>query len=166
MNIRSKKMKSGEYRHGLVTAQIEMDLPFQIRALRLARKWTQPELAARAGMKQSRISAMETPGGAHFTLETLRRLAEAFDVALVVRFAPFSELLNWNERFSPDHFEVPSFDGEVRASTTPDPEPLPVAAGPKSIVSALRGLENRRGALPSPVWMVPAERQTLGQLPY
>ena len=52
---------------------------------------------------------MEKPGGAHFTLETLKRLAEAFDVALVVRFAPFSELLDWSRNFNPESFQVANF---------------------------------------------------------
>ena len=106
-------MRDREYRHGMVNAQIEIDLPFQIRALRKQRGWTQPELAARTGMKQPRISNMEKPGVTRFSLETLRRLAEAFDVALVVRFAPFSELLNWSRGFSPDEFAVPSFEDEI-----------------------------------------------------
>jgi transcriptional regulator with XRE-family HTH domain len=107
-------MKDKGYRHGMVNAQIEIDLPFQIRALRKQRGWTQPELAAKTGMKQPRISNVEKPGVTHFSLETLRRLAEAFDVALVVRFAPFSELLNWSRSFSPDEFAVPNFEDEIK----------------------------------------------------
>jgi len=72
----------------------------------------QADLAQKTGMLQPRISAMESPGGAKFTLETLRRVASAFDVALVVRFAPFSELLRWSERFEPDEFAVPSFEDD------------------------------------------------------
>ena len=89
---KSAEMKDKEYRHGLVNAQIEVDLPLQIRALRKQHVGTQPDMAKLTGMKQPRISAMEKPGEVHFTLETLRRLAEAFDCALIVRFAPFSEL--------------------------------------------------------------------------
>lgn len=106
-------MKDKAYRHGMVNAQIEVDLPLQIRALRKQRGWTQPKLATEAEMKQPRISNMERPGGVHFTLETLRRLAEAFDVAFIVRFAPFSELLRWSHDFSPDAFVVPSFNDEL-----------------------------------------------------
>jgi transcriptional regulator with XRE-family HTH domain len=109
-----EEMEEQAYRSGLVAAQIEIDLPLQIRALRKERGWTQPELAARTEMKQPRISAMEKPGGAHFTIETLRRLADAFDVALVVRFAPFSELVDWSEGFDPDNFAVPTFDQEIK----------------------------------------------------
>ena len=108
----NEEMLDKEYRHGLVGAQFDIDLPLQLRALRKERGWTQPELAIKAEMKQPRISAMERPGGANFTLETLRRLAKAFDVALIVRFAPFSELLRWSERFDPDNFTVPSFPND------------------------------------------------------
>lgn len=114
MNI--ENMKNKAYRHGMVNAQIEIDLPLQIRALRKQRVWTQPQLAAEAEMKQPRISAMEKPGAVHFTLETLRRLAEAFDVALIVRFAPFSEFIDSSNSFRPDEFLVPTFDEEYRTS--------------------------------------------------
>jgi transcriptional regulator with XRE-family HTH domain len=116
-----REMKEKAYRHGLVNAQIEIDLPFQIRALRKQRGWTQPELALRAEMKQPRISAMEKPGRTNFSLETLKRLAEAFDVALIVRFASFGDLLSWSDTFLPDEFEVPSFDKEL-AQLEQEPE--------------------------------------------
>ncbi len=118
----SAEMMNKDYRHGLVNAQIEVDLPLQIRALRKQLVGTQPDLSNLTGMKQPRISAMEKPGGAHFTLETLRRLAEAFDVALIVRFAPFSELLDWSGRFNPDRFRVPSFAAEVEAAKQSEPK--------------------------------------------
>lgn len=110
------EMTGIEYRHGLIEAQIEIDLPLQIRALRKNRQWTQPELAAATGMKQPRISAMEKPGGANFTLETLKRLAKAFDVALVVHFGPFSELVDWSERFDPQGFSALSYCEEFEAN--------------------------------------------------
>jgi len=94
-------------------------LPLQIRALRKQFVGTQPELSRLTGMKQSRISNMEKPGKVHFSLETLQRLAEAFDVALIVRFAPFSELLDWSDRFNPESFQVPSFTEELDGSAAP-----------------------------------------------
>lgn len=121
-----EELNNKEYRHGLVNAQIEIDLPLQIRALRKQLVGTQPDLSKLTGMKQPRISAMEKPGGAHFTLETLRRLAEAFDVALIVRFAPFSDLLDWSGKFNPDTFRVPSFDQELKAEEI---KPVPQTEG-------------------------------------
>jgi transcriptional regulator with XRE-family HTH domain len=121
MNLsESAEIRNKEYRHGLINAQIEVDLPLQIRALRKQLVGTQPDLANLTGMKQSRISDMEKPGKVHFSLETLRRLAEAFDVALIVRFAPFSEFLDWSDRFSSDAFRVPSFPEELQSSAAPE----------------------------------------------
>lgn len=105
----SAEIRDKQYRHGLIAAQIEVDLPLQLKALRKERGWSQPEMERRTGMKQSRFPLMERPGGASFTLDTLRRLAEAFDVALIVRFAPFGEFLDWSKDFNPETFTVPSF---------------------------------------------------------
>lgn len=120
------KLHNSEYRKAFVASQINMGIPFQLRALLRDSRWTQQELAGRADMRQPRISAMLKPGGAKFTLETLRRLAEAFDVGLMVKFVPFSELAQWSYEFDPDGFHVASFDAEMgeiigsvaRATTT------------------------------------------------
>jgi len=108
------RLRNKEYRDAFVGSQINVGLPFQIRALREQRQWKQSQLAEKTGMLQPRISAIEAPGGAKFTIETLRRLASAFDVALVVRFAPFSELADQSEGFNPDTFQVPSFEDDLR----------------------------------------------------
>jgi hypothetical protein len=46
-------------------------------------------------MNQNAISRLERPDYGKATLTTLRRLAAAMDVALIVRFVPFSELVDW-----------------------------------------------------------------------
>jgi transcriptional regulator with XRE-family HTH domain len=109
-----KRLESKEHREAFVSATVDQTIPFQIRALRLAkeRNWTQEELAQRASMKQERISACENPNYGKFSLRTLKQLASAFDVALIVRFAPFSELTEWEVNMSPESLEVPSFDQE------------------------------------------------------
>lgn len=112
-NTMERLRKSKPNRAAFVASQINVGIPFQIRALRKRRNWDQKKLAREAGMLQPRISAMEKPGYGSLTIETLKRLADAFDVALVVRFAPFSDLLRWDDRFSPDDFNVPSFDSEL-----------------------------------------------------
>jgi transcriptional regulator with XRE-family HTH domain len=108
------KLQDKAYRDAFVGSQINIELPSQIRALREKRGWTQGQLAKKAGMVQPRISAIETPGKGKLNLETLRRLASALDVGLIVRFAPFSEMIEWVEQFSPDSFAVPSFDEDMR----------------------------------------------------
>lgn len=110
-----KELKDPEYRKEVVAAEMEMALPFQIRAIMKSRHWTQADLAAKTGMKQPRISALLKPGKVRPNIETLRRLAEAFDCALLVNFAPFSKLFEWQDSFDPDTFGVPSFTMELAA---------------------------------------------------
>ena len=109
-----KRLRSKGHRDAFVSAYVDKTIPFQIRALRLSedRNWTQKELASRTGMKQERISVCENPNYGRFSLQTLKQIASAFDVALVVRFAPFSELTEWELNLSPESLEVENFDKE------------------------------------------------------
>jgi transcriptional regulator with XRE-family HTH domain len=106
-----RKLRNPGYRKAFVESMIQIGIPFQLRAMMKKRGWTQTDLAQRAGMKQAVISRLIAAG--HMpNLRTLLRLAEAFDCALTVRFAPFGELAEWSDNFSPDTFAVPSFDQE------------------------------------------------------
>jgi transcriptional regulator with XRE-family HTH domain len=98
------------YRTAFVASQINIGIPFQIRALLKERGKTQEWLAEKAGMLQPRISGLMTPGKTRPNIETLRRIAKAFDCGLLVRFTPFSELVKWSEEFDPEAFNVPSFE--------------------------------------------------------
>jgi transcriptional regulator with XRE-family HTH domain len=110
----SEKLKDPEYRKAFVASQINIGIPFQIRGLLKSRpNWTQETLAQRTQMRQPRISALMTPGRTRPNIETLRRIAEAFDCGLMVRFAPFSELARWSEGFDPEVFDVSSFDNDT-----------------------------------------------------
>jgi transcriptional regulator with XRE-family HTH domain len=107
------KLRDPEYRKAFVASQINIGVPFQIRALLKSRPgWTQQTLAERASMLQPRISGLMAPGRVRPNIETLRRIAEAFDCGLVVRFAPFSEMVRWSENFDPENFSVPSFNDD------------------------------------------------------
>jgi transcriptional regulator with XRE-family HTH domain len=109
MNERSqlidKLEKNRASRESYTRSKISVNIPSQIRALRRRRKLTQQELAQEADMKQSRISAMERPG-TKLNIETLIRIAAAFRTGLVVRFAPFSDMLDWENSFSQDSFDA------------------------------------------------------------
>jgi transcriptional regulator with XRE-family HTH domain len=80
--------------------------------MRHDRDWTQNELGQRTGMAQETISQLESPSYGRFTLRTLKRLASAFDVALMVKFVPFSRLAGWETELSPEDLAVPSFDND------------------------------------------------------
>lgn len=104
-----RKLETKEYRDGYTQAQLSIEVPFQIRALRKARGWTQAQLAERCGIPQARISHIEQPGRDPLSLRTLYRLSAAFDVGLLVEFVPFSELIRREAAFDPKTFSVPSF---------------------------------------------------------
>ena len=74
-------------------------------------------LAERARMAQPRISEIETPGERRLNIETLLRIAAAFDVGLQVRFCPIGELICLSESFDPENFEVQSFEDEIARSS-------------------------------------------------
>jgi transcriptional regulator with XRE-family HTH domain len=108
-NQLAKNVSDKKYRETFVESHIRNGVAFQIRAMRDMRGWTQKELAKRADTKQEAISRLENPDYGRFTLETLRRLASVFDVALTVRFVPFSELIDRMSSLTPRDMEIPDF---------------------------------------------------------
>ena len=136
MNIRIKrlweKMKSIKYRRAFVTSHLSTTIAAQIQTMREERGWTQRELAKATGMKQSRISVLEDPSNTSLSVNTLRRIAEAFDVALDVRFVSFSSLLKWSVQASENKFSVCSFERDDCAmERTIAPSTLRVINGSK-----------------------------------
>ena len=107
-----EQLKDERYRDAFVSEHIDTGIPFQIRAIRKQRKWTQKELADNAGMLQERISVAENPNYAKFNLKTLKKIASAFGVALVVRFVPISELVEWELNLSSKSLEAIKFEDD------------------------------------------------------
>ena len=83
-------LKDKKYRDAYVEESVRVGIPFQIRTIRNGKKLKQEELGKLAGMKQEAICRLEDPNYGSFTLKTLNNIAAAFDVGLIVRFAPFS----------------------------------------------------------------------------
>jgi transcriptional regulator with XRE-family HTH domain len=102
-----------EMRRLLVDAQIRNGLPLQIRAMRESRGWTQKALAEKLGTTQNTISRLENPKDSKPSITTLKRIAEAFDVALLVKFTPFSEWVDSIGRMSRKSVAVPGYDEEI-----------------------------------------------------
>ncbi len=130
-----KRLRRGKAaREGFTNSHISKGIAFQIRAIRDRLNWSQEKLAEEAGMTQNAISRLESPEYGKPTLTTLKRLAAAFDVALIVRFVPFSELVDWvtstpriNKGISPNNLAAAPFAEEDRAGTF-DVAPIPVTA--------------------------------------
>jgi len=111
-----EKLKNKEYRKHFVGAQVRRLVTAQIKALRDRNRWTQEELGQRAGMKANAISRLENPDYGDFTINTLLRIAEAFDVALVVRFASHGEVVAWNRGITPSAYTPPDFSAYLQQS--------------------------------------------------
>lgn len=107
-----KKLSNIEYRRQFVSAQVRRTITSQMRKLRIQRNWDQAELGQQSGMKPHAISRLENPDYGNFTVNTLLRIANAFDVGLIVRFAPFSDLAKWNQSVTETDFTPPSFSDD------------------------------------------------------
>lgn len=106
----AEELRDREARHLYAEEFANSALALQIKTLRLQRNWTQQELAERAGLKQSQVSAMEQVDHDAWTLKTLRKLARAFDLALDVRFESFGWLLDDALSTSRETLERQSFE--------------------------------------------------------
>ena len=74
------------------------------------------------GTNQNAVYRLENPNYGKPTITTLRKVAAVFDVALVVRFVPFSQLVDWvsgtpfvDHGLTPSALSVPSFRAELEA---------------------------------------------------
>lgn len=122
-----RELRGKEYREGYVEGHVRGGIAHQIRALREARGWSQGELARRAGKPQSVINRLENPEYGKFSISTLLELASTFDVALMVRFVSFGEMVNRYSDLSPDALNVTSFGNDMSfADLTISTEPFSV----------------------------------------
>ncbi len=106
-DISKRILASKEYAEGLVTADTRNAIAFQLSVMQEERGWTQQELADRAGMGQSQISSYLN-GYDSYSVATLRKLASAFDVSLVVSFEAFSKLADRLGNRTERDFAIPS----------------------------------------------------------
>lgn len=101
MSLYSKKGLIERIRRGkkaranLVSSNLDKGIAFQIRAIRDEQGLTQANLAREVGMTQNNLSRLEDETYGKHTLNSLKRIAEALDVALVVRLVPFSQYIDW-----------------------------------------------------------------------
>jgi len=101
-----------------VDAQIRQQLPLQMRAMRESRGWTQSALAEKLGTTQNAVSRLENPKSAPPTIPTLKRIAQTFGVALIVKFASFSGFVESVAGMSRNSVAVPSYDSELKETAS------------------------------------------------
>ena len=123
-NLSSRQTLIGRLRRGrkarqaFVESHVAKTIAYQVRAFREKVGYSQKQLAAALKTSQSAIYRIES-GIAKPTLTTLEGIAAEMDVALVVRFVPHGELLDWvsgtprvERGMRSASFEVSSFDEE------------------------------------------------------
>lgn len=125
MNLNSREVlierlrRSPAAREQFVDSHLGKGIAHQLRATRDRRGWNQQQLADASGMAQNAISRLESPGYGKPTITTLKRLAAAMDVGLIIRFVPFSQMVDWvsgtarvDRGLSATALGVPSFGEE------------------------------------------------------
>jgi transcriptional regulator with XRE-family HTH domain len=110
------------YRHAYADESLNISIATQIKVLREQRNLRQTDLAELAGMKQSMISRYENVNYSSWSINTLRKLAEAFDVTLDVRFRSFKDLVTLTQGFSRETLEVSSFSNDPYFSEAYQPQ--------------------------------------------
>jgi transcriptional regulator with XRE-family HTH domain len=84
-----------DYRYALVESHLNATVAIQIKMLREKRGWSQEELARRAGLHQPQIALLESVKWKHDpTIETLEKIARAFEVRLRTSFEDWGSLID------------------------------------------------------------------------
>lgn len=115
-NFISKLLRSKRFRDGYVYEHVRNGIPFQIRALRNEREWTQSDLGEAAKKPRTVITRLEDPNYGKLSLKTLFEIASGFDVALLVKFVPFSRLVREYEDVSWQALGAKSVTDEVEVA--------------------------------------------------
>jgi transcriptional regulator with XRE-family HTH domain len=107
-----KELRNRNYRRSFVESHARESIAYQLKQMRKRKNWTGKELAAALGNEklQPMISRYENPDYGKYTVSTLLQLADVFDVGLVVRFAPFSELVHWDSRMEREDIVPVDYD--------------------------------------------------------
>lgn len=105
-----RKFANKEYRQAWNDESVRTTIPFQIHANREARGLSQTELGELADMKPNAISRLESQSYRQFSIDSLLRLANAFDCGLLVKFVPFERMVDEFADVSQTALVVQSFE--------------------------------------------------------
>jgi transcriptional regulator with XRE-family HTH domain len=135
---------SRKYRQRFVDAFVRQGVASQIQLLRKREGLSQKKLGEITDKKQNAIARLEDPSYGKFTLTTLLELANAFDVALSVRFIPFSELEEQTNNLTPEKLCARRFSDEFKASPAPQEISAKIIDSPTNAYAAysVSGEEN------------------------
>lgn len=116
VGIISKLLNDPAFRDAFIFEHIKNGVAFQMNAMRDVRGWTQARLGLEAKKPRNVITRLEDPNYGQFSIQTLREIAAAFQVGLLVKFVPFSKLLEEYDDVSPQALVAASINDrkEVR----------------------------------------------------
>jgi transcriptional regulator with XRE-family HTH domain len=113
-----QRLSDKRFRESFVWSRITQTLAIQARVLRQKAKLTQQELADKIGTSQNAVFRMESPKYGNSSLATLKKWADFFDVGLVIRFAPLSEIVNWSQNLKSSSIDVPHYSHDTALAET------------------------------------------------
>src|SRR5450432_2650801 len=120
--------KGRAVRSKFVESHLDKSIAYQIRSLRHGEGMTQAEFAGKLGIKHpNNVSArLENPYYGKWSISTLKQIAAACDVVLVVWFIPFGRFLKWvtgtpytDSGLSDDFYNIPTFSDEFEIANVP-----------------------------------------------
>jgi transcriptional regulator with XRE-family HTH domain len=114
IEILKPEFQDKEYRDAYAEDCLNTMIASQIKALREQRQMTQKQLADATGMGQPRIPVLEDASYENWSVNTLKRLARAFDVALSVKFESFSHVIEDFENMNRDSLCRPTFAEDIQ----------------------------------------------------
>src|ERR1700687_5078712 len=121
--LREEFISDKEYAHAYMESQIDAFIATQLKVLRDKAEWSQEQLAAEAGMKQERISVLEDVNYSSWTVNTLRKIARAFDLVLKVSFEEFGTVIREIEEFSSERLLRRKREMDLRSFRAEEPIP-------------------------------------------
>ena len=107
-----ERLPDREYRHAYADESLNTYLASQIRVLREQHVGSQEQLGTLIGTTQSGVSRLENADYDGWSLKSLKKLAEAFDVRLHISFEPFGSLWRQMTECKALMLERPSFDAD------------------------------------------------------
>jgi len=113
LKMLTTKFKNREFREAFVQQNVFSSIAHQIQINRLERNWSQKDLAERLGTSQSAISRYEDSSYGKYSLDTLFRIASAFDIGIQIRFVSWTKVVGDAEAWDPSEDYIQPFDMEV-----------------------------------------------------
>jgi transcriptional regulator with XRE-family HTH domain len=133
----SEQFQDAEFRNAYADAFLNSRIAAQIKIIREQRDLTQAALAEKIGTKQAGISRLENINYSSWRVDTLLRLARAFDVRLRISFEEFGTLLDEVDHFGRASLQRAAFDDDPKFRVTDEATIQPILSNyEKSVLSA------------------------------